>query len=175
MEISRSYRSQASRLPHRARGATAVLAAGALLLNTACYSYMPAIGGALVPGRDVRVELTSEGSAVMQSAVGPRIRLIEGRVQQTAAGGSTTLAVEQLTSLDGLTVPYAGRAALVIPATAIRRVDMRTLDRKRSWMAGGVMGTVFLAAVATARAKARSRATGDVSRPGGSPPDLRVP
>ncbi len=174
MEISRSYRSQASRLPHRARGATAVLAAGALLLNTACYSYMPAIGGALVPGRDVRVELTSEGSAVMQSAVGPRIRLIEGRVQQ-AAGGSTTMAVEQLTSLDGLTVPYAGRAALVIPATAIRRVDVRTLDRKRSWMAGGVMGSVFLAAVVTALAKARSRATGDVSRPGGSPPDLRTP
>lgn|GEM_PF-1343671 len=175
MEISRSYQSQASRLPHRARGATALVAAGAVLLNTACYSYMPAIGGALVPGRDVRVELTSEGSAVMQAAVGPRIRLIEGRVQQAAAGGSTTMAVEQLTSLDGLTVPYAGRTALVIPATAIRRVDVRTLDRKRSWMAGGVMGGVFLAAVITALAKARSRATGDISRPGGSPPDLRVP
>ncbi|MDQ8164129.1 MAG: hypothetical protein P3A28_00030 [Gemmatimonadota bacterium] len=153
----------------------AVMAVSALLINTACYSYLPAIGGALVPGRDVRVELTSEGSVAMQAAVGPRIRLIEGRVQEMAAGGSATMVVEQLTSLDGVTVPYAGRTAIAIPAAVIRRVDVRTLDRKRSWMAGGVMGGVFLAAVATALAKARSRPTGDVSRPGGSPPDLRVP
>ncbi len=166
-------------MPHptgrRSRVAAAVVVTLSMMVNTACYSYLPVMGGALVPGRDVRVELTSEGSAAMQSAVGPRIRLIEGRVQQTTTGGSTTMAVEQLTSLDGVTVPYAGRTALVIPATAIRRADVRTLDRKRSWMAGGIMGGVFIIAVATALAKARSRATGDVARPGGAPPDLRIP
>ena len=158
------------------RAATATLAAGALFVNAACYSYLPAMGGVVVAGGDARVELTSEGSVAMQTAVGPRIRLIEGRIRQAgAAGGGATMDVEQLTSWDGLTVVYAGRGPVVIPVTAIRRADMRTLDRKRSWIAGGMIGGVFIAAVATALAKARSRPSGDVARPGGSPPDLRAP
>jgi len=157
------------------RAATAAVAAAALLVNTACYSYLPPPGAVLPAEGDVRIELTADGSAAMQAAIGPRIRLIEGRIRATDADGTPTVDVEQLTSWDGVTVAYAGRAPVRVARSGIARADLRTFDRKRSWVAAGVMGGVFLAAVITALEKARSRASGDPGRIGGSPPEIRLP
>lgn len=159
----------------RRRAAAAVAGAVALLVNTACYSYLPPPGGTLEPGRDARVELTTEGSATLQAAVGPRIRVIEGRVRNADADGNATVDVEQLTSWDGVAADYAGRDPVRIPRSAIARAGIRTLDRQRSWVAAGVIGGVFAIAVVTALAKARSRASGSQGRIGGSAPDIRSP
>ena len=151
-------------------------AAGAsLLINTACYSYLPAPGGTPITGSDVQIELTADGSAALQAAIGPRIRIIEGRVRATDAAGNPTVDVEQLTSFDGLVVPYAGRDPVLIVRTNIRYVDVRTLNRRESWVAAGVIGGVFVVAVVTALIKARSKASGDPGRIGGAPPDIRAP
>lgn len=159
------------------RGRTVALLAGcgALLLNTACYAYLPALGGTVPTGSDVRIELTATGTSALQSAVGPRVRFIEGHVQLADSDGNASVIVERLTSLDGLAVNYLGRDPVRITRADVAKADLRTLDRKRSWVAAGVMGGVFLVAVVTALAKARSRASGDPGRIGGSPPDIRAP
>ena len=151
------------------------VAGASLLLNTACYTYLPAPGGAPASGSDVQIELTSDGSALMQSAVGPRIRIIEGRVRAIDGAGNPTIDVEQLTSYDGLVVPYAGRDPVLVARTNIRYVDVRTLNRRKSWVAAGVVGGIFVTAVVTALIKARSKATGDPGRIGGAPPDIKAP
>ena len=158
----------------RARG-VALVGAGALLVNSACYSYLPPPGGTLPADSEVQVELTADGSAQLQPVVGPRIRIVEGRVRAIDADGNPTIDIEQLTSWDGAVAPFTGRDAVRVPRAAIARAAVRTLDRKRSWTVAGVMGGVFLAAVITALAKARSRASGNPGRIGGSPPDLRAP
>ena len=158
----------------RRRAAGAAALAG-LLCNTACYSYLPPPGGTLPAGGDVRVELTAEGSAALQSAIGPRIHLMEGRLRSMESDGAAMMDIDQVTSWEGAVADFTGRDAVRIPRAAIARADVRTLDRRRSWTAAGVMGGVFLVAVITALAKARSRASGDPGRLGGSPPDLRVP
>jgi hypothetical protein len=159
----------------RARAGAWVIAGASLLLNTACYSYLPPPRGGAPADGDARIELTADGSAAMQSAIGPRIRIIEGRIRATDANGIATVDVEQLTSWDGIVVVYAGRGPVLVPRSGIARVDVRTLERKRSWIAAGVIGGVFVVAVVTALLKARSRASGDPGRIGGSPPDIRLP
>lgn len=159
----------------RSRRAALLAACGALLLNTACYAYLPALGGTVPRGSDVRIELSAGGTSGLQSALGPRVRVIEGRVLEADSDGNATLTVERLTSLDGVTVDFTGREPVRITRADVARADLRSLDRKRSWVAAGVMGGVFLAAVITALANARSRASGDQGRIGGSPPDIRAP
>ena len=151
------------------------VAGASLLFNTACYTYLPAPGGAPASGSDVQVELTADGSALMQAAVGPRIRIIEGRVRAVDGAGNPTVDVEQLTSFDGLVVPYVGRDPVLVARTNIRYVDVRTLNRRKSWVAAGVVGGIFVTAVVTALIKARSKASGDPGRIGGSPPDIKAP
>ena len=163
------------RKARRVRAVTGVIVASTLLFNTACYTYLPAPGGAPVSGSDVQIELTADGSAVMQAAVGPRIRIIEGRVRAIDAAGNPTIDVEQLTSFDGLVVPYAGRDPVLVARTNIRYADVRTLNRRKSWVAAGVVGGIFVTAVVTALIKARSKATGDPGRIGGAPPDIKAP
>jgi len=159
----------------RPRNSAWVIAGASLLLNTACYSYLPARVALPVADTDVRLELTAEGSAAVQGAVGPRIRLIEGRVRATDATGNIVVDVEQLTSWDGLVVPYTGRDPVRIARSSIARADIRTLNRKNSWVAAGVIGGVFVIAVVTALLKARSKASGDAGRIGGAPPDIKAP
>jgi hypothetical protein len=159
----------------RARAGAWVIAGTSLLLNTACYSYLPPPGGTLPAEGDVQVELTADGSAMMQPVIGPRIHLVEGSVRAIDAEGNPTINIEQLTSWEGLTLPYAGRDPVRIPRSGIARADVRTLDRKRSWVAGGVVGGVFVVAVISALLKARSRASGGPGKITASPPDLRAP
>ena len=157
------------------RRATALIAAASLFLDTACYSYLPPVGGTLPVASELRIELTPEGTVALQPALGPRIRVVEGRLRSTDSDGTALVDVDQLTSMDGASAPFAGRDAVRVPRSAIARADVRTLDRKQSWTAAAIVGGIFLAAVITALIKARSRASGDVGRIGASPPDIRAP
>src|SRR5882724_8247784 len=116
-----------------ARTITALVGGAALLVNTACYSYLPSPDSGVQAEADARIELTAEGSAAMQAAVGPRIRVIEGRIRATDGTGGATVDVERLTSWDGVAVAYIGRDPVLVPKDRISRVDVRTLDRRQSW------------------------------------------
>ena len=161
--------------PTAVRSAVAFTAAASLLFNTACYSYLPPAGGTLVAGSELQIELTAEGSVTLQPELGPRIRLLEGRLRSTESDGAALFDVDQLTSIDGTAALFTGRGAVRIPRSAIARADVRTLDRKRSWTVAGVMGGIFLVAIITALIKSRSRSNGDAGRIGASPPELRRP
>jgi hypothetical protein len=154
---------------------TALVAVFSLGLQTACYSYLPAPGGRPRPDTEVMLELTPEGTQTLQPVVGPRIRRIEGRVQSAEADGTTLMTISQVTSFDNVTLPFTGREVIRVPSGTYVRADVRTLDRKRSWVAAGVIGAAFVVVVATALAKARSRASGEPGKIGGSPPDIRAP
>lgn len=162
------------RTPRR-RPALAAVATLALTTNLACYSYARPMGGVMPSGSDVLIELTVEGSGIMQPAVGPRVHLIEGHVADVASDGTATVNIESVTSRDGLTVPYAGRDAVRVPRAAVLRTDVRTFDRKRSWMAAGAITGAFLIVVITVLEKARSRASGSGGKVTASPPELRIP
>jgi hypothetical protein len=157
--------------------AVGIIAAASLALNTACYTYLPVMGGvAPAEGRDAMVELTSEGSATMQPILGPRIHSFEGRVEGTQPDGATWMTVESVTSRDGVTLPFTGgRDAVRVPRDAVVRFNVRELDRRKSWIAAGVVGTLFTAVVVTALEKARSRNSGGPGKIGASPPELRAP
>lgn len=162
-------------ITHRLRRFTALIGAASIALQTACYSYLPAPGGRPGPDTEVMLELTGEGTQALQPVLGPRIRRIEGRVQSTEADGATLMTVDQVTSFDGVTLPFTGRDAVRVPSGMYLRADVRTLDKKRSWTAAGIIGTTFVVVVATALAKARSRNSGGQGRLGGSAPDIRAP
>ncbi|MBM4194237.1 MAG: hypothetical protein FJ202_07665 [Gemmatimonadetes bacterium] len=152
----------------------AVVSAGSLLINTACFSYLPPAGGAVAPATDVRIELTGDGSSTMAAMIGPRVRTVSGRVRAVDAAGTTILDVEQVATWDGVATAYLGRDAVRLPREVIARADVRTLDRRRSWVAAGAISAAFVVVAAAAFAKARSRASGNHGRIGGSPPDLRA-
>ena len=140
------------------RQALAAVAVLALTANLACYSYARPMGGVVPSGSDVLIELSVEGSGIMQPAVGPRVHLIEGQVVDVATDGTATVTIETLTSRDGITIPYAGRDAVRVPRAAVLRTDVRTFDKKRSWVAAGAITGAFLIVVITALEKARLRA-----------------
>jgi hypothetical protein len=143
----------------------------ALLLQSACYSYLPAPGGRPAPETEVVLELSPEGTQTLQPVVGPRIRRIEGRVQSAEQDGATLMMIDQVTSFDGVTLPFTGREAVRVPSGSYLRADVRTLDRRRSWIAAGTVGAAFTVVVITALAKARSRNSGPEGKIGGPPPD----
>ena len=159
----------------RRRQALALVAGAALSLNTACYTYMPVMGGVAPVGRDAMIELTSEGSTTMQPVLGPRIHRIEGRVTSAETDGAAFVSVESLTSRDGLSIPFTSREAIRVPRDAVVRYNVREIDRKKSWLAGGLVGGAFAIVVVTALAKARSRNSGGPGKIGAAPPELRAP
>jgi hypothetical protein len=162
-------------IPHRFRKLAIVAGTASLGVQTACYSYLPAPGGRPRPDTEVMLELTAEGTQTLQPVLGPRIRRVEGRVQSAETDGATLMFIDNVTSFDGITLPYTGREAIRIPSGMYQRADVRTLDKKRSWVAAGTIGAAFVVVVVTALAKARSRNSGAPGKIGGSPPDLKAP
>lgn len=161
--------------PSFRRRTAAVVATIALTTNMACYSYARPMGGVVPSGSDVLIELTPEGSTIMQPAVGPRVHLIEGHVVDVAGDGTATVTIESVTSREGLTLPFAGRDAVRVPRAAVLRTDVRTFDKRRSWVAAGVITGAFLVVVITVLEKARSRASGSGGKISASAPELRLP
>lgn len=124
-----------------------VLLAGALLLCSGCYQNVPVGVSALVPNRDVKVELTRVGFAKLPELPehpGPDLSGTVLRVEN----GELLLRVPVLVRTDGL-VTGTIRQDLSIPTADIVDVSQRQFSRKRTALVVGGAAAI-LAGVFTA-------------------------
>jgi hypothetical protein len=148
---------------------TATVAVASLLLNTACFTYRAASPTALTLGADSRLELTAEGTAALVRVLGPRIRTVIGQVQEIGADSTASVIVSELVATDGQPVRWTGSGRAAIPLRYIGAVQERQYDRKKTWTASAVLGTIFTAIIVSAIRKSGSAATGKT--PGSTTPD----
>ena len=119
-----------------------------LLALAACYSHRPINGSLPASNTRITAELTDSGSLALSQTLGPAATDVEGIVASADQAGIT---------LNVLRVQYRGGTSMTwtrepvrFPASALRNIRERRLDRTRSWMAGGLvtLGAVLIATVA---------------------------
>lgn len=157
----------------RTRGSRPSVARSAFLLAIAvstlggCYRYTGVEILHPQPGAQVRLQLTRAGADALATRLGPGTAAVEGTVRGEGDQG-LELTVTQTTRWgDGGTVRWTGEP-VTIPRDAIARTEQRTLDRGRSFAAGGV---AVLATIGTFLILKATRGGGSGSdSPGGTPP-----
>ena len=117
-----------------------------LLLTAACYRYAPLQGSAPDAGKPVRVHLTEQGSIDLAPLIGPTILTLDGAltaVRDTAL----VLAVTNAIARNGVENHWTGEP-VIVPRRAVKHVELRELDKRRSWfVAAGGVGAVVAAGV----------------------------
>jgi hypothetical protein len=115
------------------------------------------------PGREVRVELTSEGAVRLGGSIGARARYLLGRAEGAGPEG-LLLAVSTLARDDG-NEEWLNGTLVTIPAQEIARVESRRIDRPRTAAAAlAVIAGTVVASRAVSGGTSGSRGGG-----GGSP------
>jgi hypothetical protein len=117
-----------------------------LLCSAACYRYTPVTEVASQTGQSVRVQLTDKGSVDLAPLIGPTILTLDGTLT-TAQDASISLAVTTAIARNGIETPWRGER-VDVPRSAINTIQLRSLDKKRSWVvaAGGVGAVVAMGA-----------------------------
>jgi hypothetical protein len=129
----------------RATGPAAIVAWSAV--SAGCYRYAPIEPQAQPAlGTDVRVRLTDAGAVSLAPLIGNRVELVDGRLF-SVADTSITLAVTATTGRLGEETPWRGEE-VAIPRTMLSGFERRTLDRRKSWLVGGIaLGVVAAVAI----------------------------
>jgi hypothetical protein len=81
----------------------------------------------------VRLTLTDAGAVALASQVGPRVEVIDGRVQRADAD-SIVVSVSQTVDRQGVEHDWAGER-VALARTAVDAVGVRRLDRGRTALA----------------------------------------
>ena len=111
---------------------------------SACYRYTPIQTVSANTGQPVRVQLTEQGSIDLAPMIGPTILTLDGTLA-SAKDTMITLAVTNAIARNGVETAWRGEP-VGIPRSAVNGVQLRLLDKRRSWLAaaGGVGATVAL-------------------------------
>lgn len=129
------------------RGCVAVFLAS----TQACYTFLPVAAG-IRPrvGEQAQIYLTPEGTSELARYLGPNVTAAEGAVAAVAEDGTITVAVDMIEQSNGLRQPWTGEGVVAIPAMYQREVRERTFQKRRSVVAGTLLGLglVTLAIVA---------------------------
>jgi hypothetical protein len=119
----------------------------AVATSAACYRYAPIPAASPPLGTEVRLQLTDAGAVSLGPLVGNRIELVDGRVV-TVADSGLTLSVTGTTDRLGVETTWKGEQ-VTVPHSAVATLGQRTLDRTRSYVAGGLAaGLVAIAGAA---------------------------
>jgi hypothetical protein len=112
-----------------------------------CYRMTPIEGSTPAPGRDVRLELSDQGSVLLAPLIGPRIGAIDGRAMESS-DSALVLAVQAVVAQSGRSMAWS-MERLTVPRSAVSHVSTRTLDTKKTWLAAGltVVGAILLGQV----------------------------
>ena len=112
-------------------------------ISTACYRYAPIDAPTPGNGTSVRVRLTDEGAVKLGPLVGNRVEYVDGTVA-ASADTALTLSVTGTTDRMGTEVSWRGER-VVLPRPAIAGFERRTLDKRRSYLAGGIAAGIVAA------------------------------
>lgn len=151
----------------RARLSSRVLWAITLLLQQACYVYVPVASGVTpAVGERAQLVLNLEGTAELARYLGPQIGVAEGVVSAAAEDGALTLAVDMVRLRNGVRQPWTGEGIVAFPRAYVAEVHRRTLKKRRSVVLAATLtvGLVGLA-IAAIRAGSAEGSPGD-----GTPP-----
>jgi hypothetical protein len=110
--------------------------AASTVASGACYRYSPIDATPSALGADVRVRLTDAGAITLAPYVGNRVELIDGRVS-SVADTALTIAVTGTTDRLGVETPWRGEQ-VTIPRSLLAEFQGRSLDRRRSFVVGGI-------------------------------------
>jgi hypothetical protein len=151
------------RLPHPSL-LRIVIFAGAVLALGGCYTQRPLTAAIPSVGTEVVALLTDSGTVAMDNLLGPGVTEVEGVVAE-ADGNSWRLLMTRVDQRGGISTLW-NREPVTFPRYAITGVTVRRLDKKRSWMAAGII-------TATALIAARAFGAFSITSEGGS--DTGVP
>jgi hypothetical protein len=130
--------------PRRSRAHRALVAAIVVLGSAGCYHYAPLDATSLPTGTAVRFSLSSTGVTHLGPILGAGTNAVEGTVLATTdTGYRMAVTGTRKSTMPGL-LAWAGEQ-VTVPRDAIDRVELRTLDRKRTL---GIAGLAILAGVA---------------------------
>ena len=115
------------------RPSLAALSTAAATVLGACYQYAPPPSTQIAPEASVRVVLTDAGAMALTSAVGPRVELIDGRLERADAD-SVVVRVTQTTNLRGVETDWTGER-VAMARSSVASVRTRRLDRTRTALA----------------------------------------
>lgn len=110
--------------------------AASTIASGGCYRYAPIDAHAPALGTEVRVRLTDAGAVTLAPYVGNRIELVDGRIS-SVADTAVTLSVTGTTDRLGVETPWRGER-VSIPRSMVGELQYRSLDRRRSWVVGGI-------------------------------------
>ncbi len=137
----------------------------ALAGSTGCYRYVPVEPGAVTPGTEVAVDLTSTGTANVRPAVGDFAERLEGRITESSADGLTL----QLTSVQrrGEPKPSTWTGETIRLGTAdIDGLNLRQFARGRTTVAAVALGAASVGLViAIAKAVGILEVSGSTGKP----------
>lgn len=144
-DVNSTSPSAPSRRAAFASGRAAVLTA--LAASTACYQYLPSQSASVRVGEEVRLHLTSGGSAALQPLVGSDVEAIDGRVV-SRADTAYAVSVGGTTKRAGVTAVWNGEQ-IAVPVGAIASVDRRVLSKRKTFLLSAAsIGGAALVAIA---------------------------
>ena len=108
-----------------------------LALQLACYSTRPLLDATPVPESTVIAQLTDQGVVDMSNAIGPGAEEVEGVVARADAT-SWTLRLVRVDQRGGISTPW-NHEEVTFPRSVLTRVEVKQLDKKRSWMFAGML------------------------------------
>ena len=120
-----------------------IAVAAATIVGNACYRYTPIDSPTPGTGMPVRVRLTDEGAVRLGPLVGNRVEYVDGTIV-ASADTALTLSVTGTTDRLGTEVSWRGER-VALPRPAIAGFERRTLDKRRSYLAGGIAAGIVAA------------------------------
>ncbi len=139
----------------------------ALGINGGCYAWQPA--PAVIPASQrLRIHLTPDGTSELARYLGPRVSVAEGVLSGVAPDGTLMLGVQSVQTSDGVRQAWTGEGDVSFPAQYVNRVEQSLLNRRKSVLAGGLLGAAVVAVAVAALGTAG--ANGGEGTGTGSPP-----
>ncbi|HEV2132476.1 MAG TPA: hypothetical protein VGR27_15280 [Longimicrobiaceae bacterium] len=126
----------------------AVLWVGALLALQGCYHYVPVQLDSVPTGAEVRGRLAPEGIASLEGLVSSNGRVVEGRLLERDER-QVLLFIPAARAREGYQVETL-RQAVAIPRSHIYEVELKQLDRTRTYGIAALAGVVVAAVVVRA-------------------------
>jgi hypothetical protein len=111
--------------------------AGAMLISTGCYSYVP-VFNAPSTGTEVSVALTDKGRAALGDRVGPEMDQLRGVLTETT-DSSLSLSMRETVSLRGVSAKWDNEP-VTLHRDFVSTMRLRTFSRGRSAVVAGTFG-----------------------------------
>jgi len=128
------------------RTLTALAGAAGLVLDTACFTYVPVSTSAPPPsGAVVRVQLNSTGTTELTRYLGPGVIAVDGTLSSVTNDGAVVVAATSLQVANGSSQPWYGAQTVTFPREFLANIEARTIDRQRSTIAAVAIAASLLA------------------------------